>query len=139
MWKAYFKWAALRDYARFLAKVFVDERFAFYGPAARHPAEPPALAARRRSRRRRRSARRSASSTSRSTSRRRARRAWTQLVANLLAAYKQSIDGLDWMGPETKKEAQAKLAKFTPKIGYPDKWRDYSTLVDRHPTTSSAT
>jgi predicted metalloendopeptidase len=51
------------------------------------------------------------------------------LVKNLLAAYKQSIDKLDWMSPATKKEAQAKLAKFTPKIGYPNKWKDYSALV----------
>jgi putative endopeptidase len=50
-------------------------------------------------------------------------------VANLLAAYKQSIDGLDWMGPETKKEAHAKLAKIKTKIGYPAKWRDYSKLA----------
>jgi putative endopeptidase len=51
-----------------------------------------------------------------------------ELVKNILAAYKESIDTLDWMGPETKKEAQAKLAKFTPKIAYPDKWRDYTAL-----------
>ena len=50
------------------------------------------------------------------------------LVKNLLVAYKQSIDKLDWMSPKTKQEAQAKLAKFTPKIGYPNKWRDYSKL-----------
>jgi predicted metalloendopeptidase len=54
-----------------------------------------------------------------------------ELVKNLLAAYKESIDTLDWMGPETKKEAQAKLARFTPKIGYPNKWRDYSKLTIR--------
>jgi len=51
-----------------------------------------------------------------------------ELVKNLLTAYKQSIDKLTWMGPETRKAAQAKLAKFTPKIGYPNKWRDYSKL-----------
>jgi putative endopeptidase len=51
------------------------------------------------------------------------------MVRNLLAAYKESIDKLDWMTPATKKEAQAKLAKFNYKIGYPDKWRDYSALV----------
>jgi predicted metalloendopeptidase len=51
------------------------------------------------------------------------------LVKNLLAAFRQSIDTLDWMGPQTKKEAQDKLAKFTPKIGYPDKWLDYSKLT----------
>ena len=50
------------------------------------------------------------------------------LVANLRDAYRQGIDKLEWMGPETKKEAQAKLARFTPKIGYPNKWRDYSKL-----------
>jgi predicted metalloendopeptidase len=51
-----------------------------------------------------------------------------QMVANLLKAFDQSVDTLDWMGPETKKEAKAKLASFTPKIGYPSKWRDYSAL-----------
>jgi endothelin-converting enzyme/putative endopeptidase len=38
------------------------------------------------------------------------------------------IDGLDWMGPETKKSALEKLATFNPKIGYPDKWKDYSSV-----------
>ncbi|MBV8604808.1 MAG: M13 family metallopeptidase [Pelomonas sp.] len=51
-----------------------------------------------------------------------------KLVDNLLATYKTSIDGLSWMTPETKAAAQAKLAKYTTKIGYPDKWRDYSKL-----------
>ena len=51
-----------------------------------------------------------------------------QLVGNLLKAYEVSITNLEWMSPETKKQALAKISKFTPKIGYPDKWRDYSTL-----------
>ncbi|MFC2953355.1 M13 family metallopeptidase [Marinicaulis aureus] len=51
------------------------------------------------------------------------------LVANLRAALSQRIDTLPWMGDETKSQAQAKLQKFTPKIGYPDKWRDYSDLT----------
>ncbi len=50
------------------------------------------------------------------------------LVENLRAAYREGIDGLDWMGPETKKEAHAKLAAFRPKIGYPARWRDYSRV-----------
>jgi putative endopeptidase len=53
------------------------------------------------------------------------------LVGNLLAAYKESIDGLSWMTPATKAQAQAKLAKYMTKIGYPDKWRDYSALEVR--------
>ena len=51
-----------------------------------------------------------------------------QLVENLRAALKERIEGLAWMGPETKKAAQKKLAAFGVKIGYPDKWRDYSAL-----------
>jgi predicted metalloendopeptidase len=51
------------------------------------------------------------------------------LVKNLIEAYRKDIDTLDWMGPESKKGAQDKLAKLMPKIGYPDKWRDYSTLT----------
>lgn len=51
-----------------------------------------------------------------------------ELVGNLLKAYQESIENLDWMSPETKKEALKKISKFTPKIGYPDKWRDYSSL-----------
>ncbi|MEP7117704.1 MAG: M13 family metallopeptidase [Acidobacteriota bacterium] len=50
------------------------------------------------------------------------------LVANLRTAYGEGIDGLEWMGPETKKEAHAKLAAFRAKVGYPTKWRDYSAL-----------
>ena len=50
------------------------------------------------------------------------------LVAHLVEAYRQSISTLDWMGPATRERALAKLAKFTPKIGYPDRWKDYSTL-----------
>lgn len=51
-----------------------------------------------------------------------------KLVGNLLKAYESSIRELDWMSPETKKQALVKISKFTPKIGYPDKWRDYSAL-----------
>ncbi|MBT2497895.1 peptidase M13 [Agromyces sp. ISL-38] len=51
-----------------------------------------------------------------------------ELVANLVEAYRQSISGLDWMGPKTRAKALDKLDKFTPKIGFPVKWRDYSAL-----------
>ena len=52
-----------------------------------------------------------------------------ELVANLREAYRVSISDLEWMTPATRERALAKLDKFTPKIGYPAKWRDYSTLV----------
>jgi putative endopeptidase len=54
-----------------------------------------------------------------------------QLVKNLIEAYRQDIQELDWMSPETRQKAVEKLAKFTPKIGYPEKWRDYSKLEIR--------
>ena len=52
-----------------------------------------------------------------------------RLVGHLVDAYRESIQQLDWMTDETKAKALAKLEKFTPKIGYPVKWRDYSELV----------
>ena len=51
------------------------------------------------------------------------------LVANLLLAYQHSIAKLEWMTEATRTEALAKLANFTPKIGYPERWQDYSALV----------
>ena len=52
-----------------------------------------------------------------------------ELVANLRKAFAASIDELEWMGPETRREAHAKLAAFTVKIGYPEKWKEYPGLV----------
>ncbi|MCW2564147.1 MAG: endothelin-converting enzyme, partial [Mycobacterium sp.] len=52
-----------------------------------------------------------------------------ELVANVREAYRVSINDLEWMTPQTRDRALAKLDKFTPKIGYPAKWRDYSQLV----------
>jgi len=60
------------------------------------------------------------------------KRQMQELVENLRAAFKDGIDGLEWMGEDTKEQAQYKLAKFRPKIGYPDKWESYDGLsVDR--------
>jgi putative endopeptidase len=129
--KSYFQWQLLREYAPFLSKAFVDENFAFYGTALtgvteNRPRWKTGVAT-------------VEGSLGEALGRqyvgkyfpaeRKAR--MEELVKNVLAAYKESIDTLDWMGPETKKEAQAKLAKFTPKIGYPNKWRDYSKLAIR--------
>jgi putative endopeptidase len=54
-----------------------------------------------------------------------------ELVENLRASYREHIEKLPWMSPATKKVALEKLAAFRPKIGYPDKWRDYSALEVR--------
>ena len=51
-----------------------------------------------------------------------------EMVSNLMTAYKQRIEQLDWMSAETKEKANKKLTTIIRKLGYPDKWRDYSTL-----------
>ncbi len=128
-WKAYAKTRLLASYAPYLNKAFVDARFAFNGTVLRGTTEdrprwyrgvrlvndalgeslgkvyvaawfPPAHKAK-----------------------------MEALVANLLKAYRQSIGTLDWMGPETKQAALAKVDKMSLKIGYPKRFRDYSALV----------
>jgi len=126
--KAYFTWHLLRDASPYLSKPFADAHFAFYGTVLTGVTEQPP--------RWKRGVGVVEGAIGEGLGKlyvaehfpadRKAR--MEKLVQNLLLAYKQSIDTLDWMSPETKKEAQAKLAKFTPKIGYPDKWRDYSKL-----------
>jgi predicted metalloendopeptidase len=128
-WKAYFEWQLLRAASPYLSKEFSDASFAFYGTVLTGVTEQEP--------RWKRGVRLLEGSIGEGMGKlyvakyfpadRKAR--MDQLVQNLLASYQTSIDGLDWMGPETKKEAQAKLAKFMPKIGYPDKWRDYSSLA----------
>jgi endothelin-converting enzyme/putative endopeptidase len=54
------------------------------------------------------------------------------LVGNLVEAYRRDIDRLDWMGPDTRQRALAKLSLFRPKIGYPERWRDYSSITIDH-------
>jgi putative endopeptidase len=51
-----------------------------------------------------------------------------ELVDNLVEAYRRDIERLDWMGPQTRRRALEKLSAFRSKIGYPDRWRDYSAL-----------
>ncbi len=58
----------------------------------------------------------------------RAKDRMVQLVENLVEAYRRDFDSLPWMSEETRARALEKLGRFTPKIGYPDRWRDYSAL-----------
>ncbi len=131
-WKQYFRWHLLKAFAPYLSKAFVDEGFAFSGTALRGIPEN-----RLRWKRGIAVVEQSAGEAlgklyvaKHFPPERKAR--MDRLVANLLEAYRRSIDGLEWMGPATRKEAHAKLATFIPKIGYPAKWRDYSALrIDR--------
>ncbi|MYM29127.1 M13 family peptidase [Duganella sp. CY15W] len=128
-WKVYFQWQVLHGNAAYLSKDFAQENFAFYGKVLSGVDEQEP--------RWKRAVNATDSALGEALGKlyveqyfpaeRKAR--MEALVKNLLAAFGQSIDTLDWMGPETRQQAQAKLAKFTTKIGYPNKWRDYSTLV----------
>lgn len=128
-WKTYLKWKVINDAAQHLSDPLVEENFAFYGrhlggakemkPRSTRCVEttdallgealgqryverhfPPAAKAR-----------------------------MQDMVTNLLAAMDDTIRGLEWMGPETKRQALEKLSTFVPKVGYPDKWRDYSSIT----------
>jgi putative endopeptidase len=54
---------------------------------------------------------------------------YAKLTENVVAAFREHIQALDWMSDSTKQKALVKLTKITPKVGYPDKWRDYSSLT----------
>ncbi|MFZ6863945.1 M13 family metallopeptidase [Undibacterium sp. Ji67W] len=128
VWKSYYKWKVLDAYAPFLSQRFVDEDFGFSSVILRGiPENQP---------RWKRGVARVEESMPEALGElyvakyfppeNKAR--MEKLVNNLIEAYKQSIETLTWMSPETKKEALVKLSKFTPKIAYPDQWRDYSAL-----------
>jgi putative endopeptidase len=127
-WKAYLRWTLLRESAEYLSSPFEREDFRFYqtvlsGTPQMQPrwkrargavdsyvgealgqlyvaeAFPPEAKAR-----------------------------GMAMIDNIRAALRLRLQGLEWMSPETKEKALAKLATFTPRIGYPDRWRDYSAL-----------
>ena len=127
-WKAWVRWRIVHGAAAFLSDPFVDENFAFYGtqltgvPVNRE--------------RWKRGVGLAEAAMGEAIGRVYVERhfppsakvAMDELVANLIEAYRQSITDLEWMTAETRERALAKLDAFTPKIGYPVKWRDYSTL-----------
>jgi putative endopeptidase len=128
-WRTFLRWHLINNTANFLSKDFVDQNFDFYSRTLRGQEKmeprwklvldvtsnslgeaigqlyvnkyfPPV-----------------------------AKQKMTDLVMNLKKSLKLRIENLTWMGPETKKEAVAKLEKMGVKVGYPDKWRDYSGLA----------
>lgn len=130
-WKTYLAWQLVRNAAPILSRAFVEAHFDFFGRALQGTTElrprwrrgvgvvngslgdalgkiyverhfPPE-----------------------------AKERMERLVANLKVAFGQAIDELEWMSEATKQEARAKLDRFGSKIGYPDKWKDYSALEIR--------
>ena len=129
VWQAYFRWHLINHYSAFLDTSDVERDFAFYSATLRGvPVNEPDW---------KRGVRLVEGGTGEILGKLYVEKYFPpenkvrmeKMVAKLLAAYQQSIDTLDWMSPATKKEAQAKLATFVPKIGYPSKWRDYTKLT----------
>ena len=127
-WKAWLKWHIISGAAPYLSDDFTNENFAFFGKTL---SGTPELRERWK---------RAVSMIEGSLGEAvgkvyvqkyfpaEAKARMEKLVANLIEAYRVSINELEWMSPDTKVKALEKLGKFRPKIGYPDKWRDYSAL-----------
>ena len=130
-WKTYLTWMALNGTANRLTQALDDQNFAFYGNTLSGREEQQPMW------------RRGVSTVNGALGEvvgkvyvkkhfpPEAKERMLELVGNLVKAYEKSIRELDWMSDETKAEALDKLSKFTPKIGYPDVWRDYSALEIR--------
>ncbi len=127
-WKSYFEFRLLSAYAPYLSQPFVDEGFAFRGgvlggATVNRPVEKRAIA-----------------EINRNLSEVVGKAYVAQhfpperkqqvldMAKNFITAFGEGIDQLEWMSPETRKQAHTKLSKINVKIGYPDKWRDYSSL-----------
>jgi putative endopeptidase len=128
-WKDWLRWQVVHGYSSYLSSAFVDEQFDFYG---RTLTGAPQLRERWK---------RALSLVEGALGEAvgeiyveryfppSAKQAMDELVANLVEAYRQSITTLSWMSPATRERALEKLDAFTPKIGYPARWRDYSALA----------
>jgi putative endopeptidase len=128
VWKAYFKFHLVSDFSSLLSQAFVDNSFNFYSKQLREIKEQKP--------RWKRGVQLVEGTLGESLGQIYVKKYFSAekkqrmevLVQNLMKAYSQSIDKLDWMSPITKVQAQKKLASFAVKIGYPNKWRDYSAL-----------
>ncbi|QRO01969.1 M13 family metallopeptidase [Archangium violaceum] len=130
-WKTYLKWHLLHSASQSLSRPFQEEIFSFYGRYLGGAKEEKP--------RWKRCVESTDALLGEALGRKytekyfppEAKARMQEMVKNLLAAMGDSIQGLDWMGPETKKKALEKLSTFNPKIGYPDKWKDYSHVKIR--------
>ncbi len=127
-WKTYLKWHLLDDAAQWLSQPFVDEWFAVNGKflQGRQEIKPRAI----------RCAENTDALLGEALGKKYVERYFPpqakaraqEMVQNILAAMKDTINQIDWMSPATKQKALEKLSTFNPKIGYPDKWKDYSKV-----------
>ncbi|HWS72622.1 MAG TPA: M13 family metallopeptidase, partial [Thermoanaerobaculia bacterium] len=130
-WKAYLRWNVINSAAQYLSAPIVEQDFAFYGKYLGGSKEMKP--------RWKRCVEADDSLLGEALGRRYAERYFPaeakarmqEMVKNLLAAMGDTIQGLDWMSAETKQRALEKLSTFNPKVGYPDRWKDYSSVTIR--------
>jgi endothelin-converting enzyme/putative endopeptidase len=127
-WKTFIRWNLLNNYAAFLNQALDEQNFDFYGRTLEGQQEQ------------RERWERGVNVVSGNIGevigkvyvsrhfKPEAKARMTELVENLRAAYRLAINDLEWMSPETREAALVKLERFTPKVGYPDRWEDYSKL-----------
>ncbi|MGX4642737.1 M13 family metallopeptidase [Massilia sp. SYSU DXS3249] len=127
-WRPYFEFRLLSSYAPYLSQPFVDESFAFRGGVLSGAKENRAIE------------KLAIAQVNRDLSEivgkvyvekhfpAERKQQVEAMVKNFVIAFREGIEKLDWMSEDTKKQAQLKLSKMNAKIGYPEKWRDYSTL-----------
>ena len=127
-WRTYLRWQVISGMANSLGKAFQDESFAFNGKVLNGIQEQEERWKRVQAATDRALGEALGQLYVRKAFSPEAKARMTELVANLRAALKERLEKLDWMGPETKAQALKKLAAFGVKVGYPDKWRDYSRL-----------
>jgi putative endopeptidase len=128
-WKTYLRWNLINDFSGDMSKDFNDEHFHFYGVVMTGtPNQRP---------RWKRIMDKEENYLGDALGQlyvekyvpKSMRKRYDELVTNMLSTYKEHIEKLDWMSDETRKKALDKLGKITSKVCYPDKWKDYSTLV----------
>ncbi|WP_426103582.1 M13 family metallopeptidase [Massilia sp. TSP1-1-2] len=127
-WQSYFTFRLLSSTAPFLSQPFVDESFGFRGVVlsgakVNRPLQQRAIGEVNRA-----MGEAVGAAYVKAHFPAERKRQVEAMVKNFLAAFKDGIATLDWMSPETKQQAQVKLSKIGVKVGYPDKWRDYSAL-----------
>jgi len=129
VWKAYFEFHLVSSFAPYLSQDFVDENFAFRGGVLAGTKENRSLQKRAIAEVNRELGEMVGKAYVQEYFPAERKQQVLEMAQNFIIAFREGIDTLEWMSPETKLQAKAKLAKINVKVGYPDKWRDYSRLT----------
>ncbi|GAA3945244.1 hypothetical protein GCM10022406_29190 [Hymenobacter algoricola] len=131
-WKAYLQWQLLHTYADKLSRAFDQENFRFYGTILQGRKEQRARWKRVLDEEENAMGEILGQLFVKEYFKPEAKQRYDKLVDNVVVSFRQHINKLDWMSDSTKQKALVKLGKITKKVGYPDKWKDYSALtIDR--------